>query len=194
MKNKFLIAAAVSVPSALIWAFVRNPPVTSADWASWVQAVGSIFAIVASVGIVRWELKNQREIALEDACQERIRNIETARELVNGAVQVVRKIAEQQAPSHRDASKMRHQIGSMIDAISSLNHVKFSSYKATEAILVSLSTMRQMLTDIDGKLNDRFNNQLATAYLKDCAAESLGDLEKRLVILNDEILIARGKA
>ena len=194
MKNKFLIAAAVSVPSALIWAFVRNPPVTSADWASWVQAVGSIFAIAASVGIVRWELKNQREIALEDACQERIRNIETARELVNGAVQVVRKIAEQQAPSHRDASKMRHQIGSMIDAISSLNHVKFSSYKATEAILVSLSTMRQMLTDIDGKLNDRFNNQLATAYLKDCAAESLGDLEKRLVILNDEILIARGKA
>lgn len=194
MKNKFLIAAAVSVPSALIWAFVRNPPVTSADWASWVQAVGSIFAIVASVGIVRWELKNQREIALEDACQERIRNIETARELVDGAVQVVRKIAEQQAPSHRDASKMRHQIGSMIDAISSLNHVKFSSYKATEAILVSLSTMRQMLTDIDGKLNDRFNNQLATAYLKDCAAESLGDLEKRLVILNDEILIARGKA
>lgn len=194
MKNKFLIAAAVSVPSALIWAFVRNPPVTSADWASWVQAVGSIFAIVASVGIVRWELKNQREIALEDACQERIRNIETARELVDGAVQVVRKTAEQQAPSHRDASKMRHQIGSMIDAISSLNHVKFSSYKATEAILVSLSTMRQMLTDIDGKLNDRFNNQLATAYLKDCAAESLGDLEKRLVILNDEILIARGKA
>jgi hypothetical protein len=193
MKNNFAIAAAVFVTSVLIWAFVRNPPVTSADWASWVQAVGSIFAIAASVGIVRWELKNQREVTFEDARQERIRNIETARELVGGAVQVVKKIAEQQAPSHRDASKMRHEIGSMIDAISSLDHVKFSSYKATEAILVSLSTMRQMLTDIDGKLKDQFNNQLTTAYLKNCAAESLEDLEKRLVTLSEEIRIAREK-
>lgn len=100
MKNNFAIAAAVFVTSGLVWAFVRNPPVSSADWASWVQAVGSIFAIAASVGIVRWELKNQRETTLEDTRQERIRNIETARELIGGAVQVVRKIAEQDAPSH----------------------------------------------------------------------------------------------
>lgn len=193
MKNNFAIAAGVFVTLGLVWAFVRNPPVSSADWASWVQAVGSIFAIAASVGIVRWELKNQRETTLEDTRQERIRNIETARELIGGAVQVVRKIAEQEAPSHRDASKMRHEVGSMVDAISSLDHVKFSSYKATEAILVSLSTMRQMLTDIDGKIKDQFNNQLGTAYLKGCATESLGDLEKRLVTLNDEILIAAKK-
>jgi hypothetical protein len=74
---------------------------TSSEWAAWVQAIGSILAIVGSVGVAIWQLKRQQEAA---AKLERDRRD-------NGEIEAARSIRELCARSVNVANAVREQLG-----------------------------------------------------------------------------------
>lgn len=84
---------------------------TSSEWASWVQAIGSILAIGAAAGIAIWQSRQQHKSAVELRRQEfRHASLESAKTLLKLATNCA-KMAEYfvQQLASRDAV---HQIGS----------------------------------------------------------------------------------
>lgn len=57
---------------------------TSSEWASWVQAIGSIAAILGAVGIAVWQSKRQHEASLALLrTEKRISRTESAKALLS---------------------------------------------------------------------------------------------------------------
>ena len=58
-------------------------PLTSGDWAAWVQAIGTIIAILAAAWIARWQFKKQHQSALLlHKAEQRYTRIEQAKSLL----------------------------------------------------------------------------------------------------------------
>ena len=62
---------------------------SSSEWASWVQAVGSIFAIAVSLYVVRYQSKRQYELLINQQNMARIDKIKSFEQLSSAALGVI---------------------------------------------------------------------------------------------------------
>lgn len=53
------VSIAVAVTAYFVAAFFNHPPAQSQDWAAWVQAIGSIGAILVAVFVTNWQIITQ---------------------------------------------------------------------------------------------------------------------------------------
>jgi hypothetical protein len=75
----------------------RANDLSKSDWASWVQAVGSIAAILVSVGITNHQIRKQREAdSAKEAANDR-RIAEFARAVIEDALTNIRTTSKEQA-------------------------------------------------------------------------------------------------
>lgn len=55
--------------------FMRHPPASPGDWAAWVQAIGSIVAIIAAAGGVQWAHSLSSRAAAKSAAADEVRKL-----------------------------------------------------------------------------------------------------------------------
>lgn len=87
------VAGAALVAAALVWAFVAHPPANSGEWASWVQAIFSVVAIVAAFSIAELQQLRQRKTEAERAWSTRLELTRACYLACDEAVQTMNYIA-----------------------------------------------------------------------------------------------------
>jgi len=171
------------------------PPKSSADWAAWVQAAGSILAIGTSVGLVSWQSYRDKVRARDDARADRFRHLDAALEIVRGLAQVTRMVAGNEfAHSAATFNSMRSDLGALAGALAAIDVTNLSGYKVTESVLVALGAARRLLSDIDVAEVDRFDPTVVMGGLKQNAEEMAEIIENRARILGDAWSIAKAGA
>lgn len=90
---------------------------TSLDWPAWVQAVGSVVAIVAAVWIARLEAQRERAAAAEGTQRERAASARDAAELVE-------TIAHHWEEAMSDLSYIAQNTGDIVDNVGNLTVVE----------------------------------------------------------------------
>jgi hypothetical protein len=132
----------------------------------WVQAVGSIGAIVASIWLVGKQSHNDRERAREDAAAERFRYLDVALEPVGGAALVSKRIADNDFPHTTETfDSMEADFGSLVSALASMDVTRLDGHDQVEAVLTSLGVARRLLADIDNARRSDFHAGLVMARL-----------------------------
>ncbi|MGU7773739.1 hypothetical protein ACV229_26595 [Burkholderia sp. MR1-5-21] len=138
---------------ALLTALVLHPPVTSADYAGWVQAFGSIGAILFAVSIASSQRRDadRRELLLRSGRLAAVRGMtEHAVEVVNGATIALldRNLAENYVASHDaelfdEAFRMLQQIPMLelgtVGAVEGVTLIK----NGVNAMKANLAMLRQ---------------------------------------------------
>lgn len=99
------VAGAALAAAGLIWAFAAHPPTNSGEWASWVQALFSVIAIVAAFSIAELQQRRQRAIEAERAWSTRLELTRACYLACDEAVQtmgyIARKLRERLGQRYR---------------------------------------------------------------------------------------------
>jgi len=139
--RKIWIGAAVFVVTCIagaVWGYKLD--LTSDKWASWVQAVGSIGAILAAAGVV----VSQHELELARVRRESAAKLqqmyEAAFQIVGGAAQIGAKAASwagNQGQLMADLEPVHYELSVLVDALHKIDVMKFDRFIAIEAALVA---------------------------------------------------------
>lgn len=167
---------------------------TSSEWAAWVQAVGSIAAIVGATWIAIWQSRRQHEVSLEVLRTEhRLARTELARTLLALSVNCSKAIehAVKQFPdrdaAHQIAEQEAHFDCNELRAIE--NAVTGIPLHSLPHTLVSLtmilsSTVRQFREKIESAL--RFHREMDSPAFEDFFVV-LSQMQKGLVLTCNDI-------
>jgi len=117
-------------------------------WAAWVQAVGSIGAILAAAGVV----VSQHELELLRLHREsaaRLQQLyEAAFQIIGGAAQVGAKAASwagNQGQLISDLEPVHFELSVLVDALQKIDVMKFDRFVAIEAALVAKTAAGRLL-------------------------------------------------
>ncbi|MFM0163911.1 hypothetical protein PQR39_26290 [Paraburkholderia sediminicola] len=90
LRNIAIFAVAFLIV-VMLTAFFKWPPMTSSDWAAWVQAIGAIGAIGVAIYVSWAQAKNDRARADERDHAERLRLLEGPMGIIGAAVRAISK-------------------------------------------------------------------------------------------------------
>ncbi|WP_186251727.1 hypothetical protein [Burkholderia gladioli] len=134
-----LFAGAFAV-GALVTALVRWPPSQSSDWAAWVQAVGSIGAIVAAIWIQARQRAFDRANERRRELSELKRKFEAWDGIATAAIEVIRGLPPSGTPMDDAAiiltgRDLRVKYRTAVDALHSIQIDTVSPYPLMATIL-----------------------------------------------------------
>nr|WP_254227665.1 hypothetical protein [Burkholderia gladioli] len=143
---------------------IAKLPGTSSEWASWVQAVGSIFAIVGAFLVARYQAKNQIRQMLTAADQARVTEGELAYVVAKDAMIAV-FVSNNYIVDFKSGSTFWFDLGRLHDVQVSLR----SLYGRTipSEVLEKVITIQRLVTYSLLAIQQRNNNGLPTYLTSD---------------------------
>jgi len=139
-----LVSPTVVLP--LMWLFTRQ----GVDWPAWVQAVGSVAAILVAVGVANHQGKAQAKLRLEDQT-ERLKKIVA---VANHSAKVARHAHDYLSLGDPEALDVRRFVVSLEDCIFLLKSVGYIDVPFSEVALGWIE-VRHGLTDVLNVLSSR---------------------------------------
>lgn len=158
----------------------------SSDIPAWVQAIGSIVAILASVALVIWQNRVNDRQRRRDLVEADTRQLEAAFQIVGGAAMVCRNYAA--VPDtflvlRENLSKFVAQLGAINDAMAAIDHTRVGGYVGIEAILTSLSISRALVESIRHTQEQPFSGTVDSGFVRGIcsdAAQQIGERAKKM--------------
>lgn len=163
---------------------------TSTDIAAWVQAIGSIIAIVASVGLVVWQNRVNDRQRRRDLMDADARQLEAAFQIVGGAAMVCQNyaaVAEDLIALPESISKFVAQLGAINDAMAAIDHTRVGGYVGIEAILTSLSISRAVVELIRGTNRKLFSKAVDEQFIRESCTDAARQIGERARKMDERI-------
>jgi len=160
------------MPYSILESCILVPGLTSSECASWVQSIGSIGAILASVWAVNRSHRLQAEQRARDAHAAYTQFLEVTFQLVGAAEQVANKLYELELNGKVTADEyttMRIELTVIEDAAKQISIERFDRYEFIEAWVVSNACVRKLLAAIDYVTSLNFSAQLDPHYMRNLA-------------------------
>ncbi|WP_445287665.1 hypothetical protein [Variovorax atrisoli] len=132
---------------------------TNASLAGWVQAIGSIAAILATAWAVDRAHRLQKKEADRKEFLDYTRMLEAVFQLVGGTHRIASKIADYIAPlpdglaSAQNLRKMRAEVMAIRDALDRVDVTRLDRFHFVQAVLVSNAVLPDFLHEIDVALD-----------------------------------------
>ncbi|MGO4609417.1 hypothetical protein AB4142_24040 [Variovorax sp. 2RAF20] len=140
------VAGAVFSAAMFVWAFAAYPPKGSTEWASWVQAIGSIAAIGAAAWVVQRQHNLEKARTAEAELRSRLSLHNAAFQLVGGVYRKAESVRDLACDEYRQVEFLRplgSDLAGLVMALGKVNHLRFETHAAIEAILVAESVGRE---------------------------------------------------
>lgn len=174
---------------------------TSSEWASWVQAIGSIFAIVGTALIAIWQSHKQHQISLSVLrAEHRMIRIETAKTLsefsknvICVVEHVVKRLSDREAVhtvAERNGPSDLNELIVLERAVLAVPLHSLPHSLVTLTMFLS-STIRQFRENVEGALeNHRNMSSESFSALFSVLAECLGNLKRIAEEIDSEVVRA----
>jgi hypothetical protein len=157
-----------------------------ADCAAWVQAVGAILAIVASAGLVYWQLSHSRRRENEIKNEERQIRLETVFQLCSHSRQVTEKVvAEAKRTSTIDEPYLQTALGELDAIVTALKKYEpkdFSDYEQLRPFMGALAVTNTVRSACESA-----RSICATRAVSGQISVTLSDLAKSLITTEGEL-------
>ena len=188
MNNRYLISALfieVLIGATLIrWTELVAWADDHSGIASWVQAFGSIGAILISVWTSVWSVNRAHRL---QAQAETTRTLEVVFQLVGGAALVADKyfvLQKSNGPATPgELVMMGIEFEAFADAIHRLDPSRLDRYEIVEAALVTEMTLRHLKYAVDRVQSETFSHELEPGYLLDLTNTAHQELKARTIKL-----------
>jgi len=184
------VASAQSQNICVYWCMTKS------EWASWVQAVGSIVGLAVAIGIAAWSrCAEKRKIADENRkiAEDRLRierdtrlNVERFISLASASIESIDEIFNKGAVSKRDlllrgtAATEALEISKIID-LNRLDLISASTVLAARSICNQLELLLQEERGSNGTINYPMMRQFITHFLERIQEIEKAWVEKRMV-------------
>ncbi|MBT9523410.1 MAG: hypothetical protein IV101_21245 [Dechloromonas sp.] len=158
------------------------PGLTSNECASWVQSVGSIGAILASVWAVNRAHRLQAQQRARDAYAAYTQFLEVIFQLVGASAQVAKKLYELElngTATSGDYTAMRIELTVIEEASRQISIERFDRYEFIEAWVVSNACVKKLLAAVDHVTSLNFSPQLDPYYMRNLAHTVRLSLDER---------------
>lgn len=146
-----------------------NLGLTRGECASWVQAWGSILAIVVAILVVVLGHGLQQRARRQDEEDGYTRSLEHAYQVVDGAAQVARNIIEFAGPGlpgTTDRRAMLVEVTAYCDAIQRIDTARLRTFTLVRAVLAGDALARILRSDIEDTLHPTLGVGLPPGYLR----------------------------
>lgn len=114
------------------------------DWAAWVQAIGSVFAIAAAVAAVELPHRRQANKDRLEAAAKDARLKEAVFQLVGAVYQVLDNASEIERPDQTGKAAVRIELLGLTDALAKFTPTDLETYDSISAVLDAISWARRM--------------------------------------------------
>jgi hypothetical protein len=174
--------------AALGWLLVYNPPPDSAAVAAWVQAFGSIGAVVAVGWATNKAHEKERQLATDLKLQEWCGLLSSAIQLigaVRGTAERVLDVAtDPQKQSLHTLEMLALQMETCANALAKVDHLRFDTFKVIEPLIAAESCAKTMLNTLQIE-RKRFHSPVGVqwAQLGADAQALMNQLDARVPIL-----------
>ena len=162
----------------------------TSECASWVQAWGSIGAILATaigLGLTHW-FARRRSNQASDAAETRF--LEGLFQLVGGARGIATKISElegQNPGTPHDRMRMHAELEAVRSALVRVDLSRLYRYEILASALVAESNVRMMISAIQWVTGPHFSVQLERGYLASVASQAVQSIDPHAARLRDLI-------
>lgn len=166
------------------------PGVSRGECASWVQAWGSIGAILGAMFAVHWAHRLQSRQKAREAYDSYTQFLEVLLQLVGAAAQIAKKIYDCELNGHvtpDEYASMRIELSAIRDAMRKIPMERFDRYEFIEAWLASDVCVRKLLASINQVSSSGFSKELDRHYMRNVAHGMSLELEARVKTLLDGI-------
>ena len=172
------------------------PGVTRVECASWVQAWGSIGAILGAMFAVYWAHQLQANQKARDAYDSYTQFLEVLFQLVGAAAQIAKKIFDSELNglvTPDEYASMHIELAAIRDAMRKIPMERFDRYEFIEAWLVSDACVRKLLASINQVRSPGYSKHLDPHYVRNVAHKMNLALEDRANKLIDGINLRRAE-
>jgi hypothetical protein len=156
----------------------KNP-----NMAAWVQAFGSIGAILIAAWAVSRSHTLQTHQKVIDAFDEQSQVLEGVFQLIGGSAQVARKIFNlENVGGHATPEELvviSIELDAFANALSRVDPLRLNRHEFAEACLVAEMTLRRLKEAVDRVQSETFSHTLEPHYLQNLANSAAHDLEDR---------------
>ncbi|WP_019653982.1 hypothetical protein [Variovorax atrisoli] len=160
-----------------------NIGLSRSECASWVQAWGSIGAIVMAAWAVHWAHRKQLRQKEREAAADYTRFLETLFQLLGGTRGVAFKITEVEAvgsgSTPDEQRTMLAELSALSDAFKRVDLSRFDRYDYVEAWLVGDGLTRKLISAIEYFASPAYSLTLDPRYLEFTAGEAIRQLDAR---------------
>ena len=166
------------------------PGVSRSDCASWVQAWGSIGAIVGAMFAVHWAHRLQSRQKAREAYDSYTQFLEVLFQLVGAASQIAKKIYDCELSGNvtpDEYGAMRIELSAIRDSMRKIPMERFDRYEFIEAWLASDACVRKLLASINQVGSPGYSKQLDPHYLRNVAHSMNLELQTRAKKLLDAL-------
>lgn len=166
------------------------------DCASWVQAWGSIAAIVATVLAVNRSHNLQERQRRQDADHAYTAHLEVILQMLGAARQVAVKIFDLEVKGNvtpGEYAMMKIELTTLDDAMGRIPTDRLDQYEYIEAWLVGQMRVRSLLRGVEYITTPGVSKLLEQHYVRNLANEARNDLDHRAQHLSDQIRARKGK-
>lgn len=163
---------------------------TRSECAAWVQAWGSIFAIVGSIFAVLLTLAGQRAHKRADDATAYLEELQYSYQLIEGAAQVGRNMREftgHMLPLQGDRRAITAELSAYCDAFSRLDARRLQTLRLTRAVLAGDALTRYLLSTFEQAYLGEEPEERRSRVLGYNIAEIVGQLEGNAKVLSDAI-------
>ncbi len=142
----------------LLWMGYWWSCMSKTEWSGWVQAVGSILAILATGWGVWFAQRAQERQRLRADHTEYTRLLEAVFQLVGGAHQIARKIHDYVAPFNgkpiaaASVRTMRAELFAVLSALERVDVTRLDRFEFVQAVLIANAVVPDLLLELDNAI------------------------------------------